>query len=264
MAAVNKVLEHLHAAHDALAHVVRCRQTSPAGSDPMSRDPPQSGKQLKAAIHRCDALAAFAPLAYQANHAWPGVHSEEALRGASPGLGPATQGQLQEELERQAAALEEDIRHLLALLTADRKGAIKDFWRRHAPDIVERREAVRGTIKVEALGLLGSGNVPVPNTQTLLTEQGREGICDTSPTPRPQKQRNRHPRPPHTLQGTSPQQGDRDGKKETTHEEAANTAERRMDGISACHREKTRTYNKCKRYARCPQATAAGIYTQAM
>ena len=50
------------------------------------------------------------------------VHSlfwvPEELRGASPGFCSATQGQLQEELERQAAALEEDIRQLRALLAA--------------------------------------------------------------------------------------------------------------------------------------------------
>ena len=56
----------------------------------------------------------------------------------SPGFRPTTQGQLQEELERQAAALEEDICQLRAVLAADRKRAIKDFWRRHAPDIAQR------------------------------------------------------------------------------------------------------------------------------
>ena len=88
------------------------------------------------------------------------------MRGASPGFRLATQGQLQEELERQAAALEEDIRHLRALLAADGKRAIKDFWRRHAQDIAQRWKAVR----VEAPGPLGVWNVRVPNTQTLLTE----------------------------------------------------------------------------------------------
>ena len=39
------------------------------------------------------------------------------------------------------------------------------------------------------------------------------------------------------------------------HEEAANTAERTMDGMSACHRDKTRTHKKSKRYARCPHAS---------
>ena len=51
---------------------------------------------------------------------------------------PATQGQLREEQERQAAALEEDISQLRALLAAERKRAIKDFWRRHAQDIVQQ------------------------------------------------------------------------------------------------------------------------------
>ena len=39
-AAVDKVFEHLHAAHDALAHVVGRRQPSPAGTDPAGGDPP--------------------------------------------------------------------------------------------------------------------------------------------------------------------------------------------------------------------------------
>ena len=132
-AAVDKVFEHVHAAHDALACVVGRRQPSQAGSEPMGGDPPESGKQLQAAILRYDALAACAPAAYQAHTARHGVHSEaalwltEALRGAWLEFCPATQGQLQEELERQATALEEDIRHLRALLAADRKRAIKDF-----------------------------------------------------------------------------------------------------------------------------------------
>ena len=74
------------------------------------------------------------------------------LRGSAPthggaagciaGFRPATQGQLQEELERQTAALEEDVRQLPALLAADRKRAIKDFWRRHTQDIAHRWKAV--------------------------------------------------------------------------------------------------------------------------
>ena len=175
-AAVDKVFEHLHAAHDALARVVGRRQPSPAGTDPAGGDPPESGKRLQAAILRYDTLAACAPAAYQADAARHGIRSEaalrltEELRGASPGFCPTTQGQLQEELERQAAALEEDIRHLRALLAADRKRAIKDFWRRHAQDIAQRWKAVRGGIEVEAPGPSGFWNVRVPNTQTLLTE----------------------------------------------------------------------------------------------
>ena len=65
---------------------------------------------------------------------------------------------------------EEDIRQLRALLSADRKRAIKDFWRCHAPDIAQRWKAVRGAIEVEALGPSGLWKVRVPNTQTLLTE----------------------------------------------------------------------------------------------
>ena len=86
----------------------------------------------------------------------------EALRGASPGFPPATQGQLQEELERQAAALEEDFRQLRALLSADHKRAIKDFWPRDAQDIVQPRKAVQGAIEVEAPGPSASGTCGSP------------------------------------------------------------------------------------------------------
>ena len=175
-AAVDKVLEHVHTAHDALARTVGRRQPSPAGSDPAGGNPPDSRKQLQAAILRYDALAACATAAYQANAARHGVHSEaalrpmEALRGATPGFCPATQRKLQEEQERQAAALEEDIRQLRALLAADRNRAIKDFWHRHGQDIVQWCRAVRGAIELEAPGPSGLWNVRVPNTQTLLTE----------------------------------------------------------------------------------------------
>ena len=176
-AAVDNVFEHLNAAHDALAHVVGRRQPSPAGTNPAGGDPPESGKRLQAAILRYDTLAACAPAAYQADAAWHGIQSEaalqltEELRGASPGFRPATQGQLQEELERQAAALKEDIRRLRANpLAADLKCAIKDFWRRHAQDIAQRWKAVRGAIEIEAPGRSGLWNVRVPNAQTLLTE----------------------------------------------------------------------------------------------
>ena len=143
-AAVDKVFDHLHAAHDALAQVVGRRQPSPAGSDPAGGDPSESGKRLQAAILCYDALEACAPAAYEAKAARPGIQSEaalrltEELRGASPGFRPATQGQQQEELEGQAVNLEEDIRHLCALLAADRKRAIKDFWRRYAEDIAQQ------------------------------------------------------------------------------------------------------------------------------
>ena len=99
----------------------------------------------------------------------PGMASGSRRRSGSR-RSYRVQGQLQEELERQAAALEEDIRQLRALLAADRKRAIKDFWRRHAPDIAQRWKAVRGAIEVEAPGPSGLWNVRVPNTQTLLTE----------------------------------------------------------------------------------------------
>ena len=120
-------------------------------------------------ILRYDALAANAPAAYQANAAQHGIRSEaalrlaEALRDASPGLSPTTLDQLQEELERQATTVEEDIRHLRTLLVADRKRAIKDFWRRNAHDSVHRWKAVRGAIEVEAPGPSGLWKVRVPN-----------------------------------------------------------------------------------------------------
>ena len=175
-AAVDKVFEHLHATHDALARVVGRRQPSPTGTDPAGGGGAESGKQLQAAVLRYDTLAACAPAAYHADAARHGIRSEvalwlaEELRGASPGFRPAKQGQLQEELERQAAALEEDIRQPRALLAADRKRAIKDLWRRHAPDIAKRCKSVRGAIELEAPGPSGLWNVQVPNTQTLLTE----------------------------------------------------------------------------------------------
>ena len=139
--------------------MVGCRQPSPAGTDPAEGDPPESGKRLQVAVLGYDTLAACAPAAYQADAARHGIRSEAALRLAeelrcvSPGFCPTTQGQLQEELERQAAALEEYIRQLRALLAADRNRAIKDFGRRHAPDIAQRWKAVRGAIDVEAPGL---------------------------------------------------------------------------------------------------------------
>ena len=175
-AAVDNVFEHLHAAHDTLGRVVGCRQPSPTWTDPAGGDPPESGKRRQAAILRYDTLASCAPAAYQADAARHGIRSEaalrltEELRCASPGFSLATQGQLQEELERQAAALEEYICQLRALLAADRKRAIKDFWCRHAPDIAQRWKAVRGAIEVEPLGPSGLWSVRVPNTPTLLTE----------------------------------------------------------------------------------------------
>ena len=175
-AAVDKVFEHLHAVQDALERVVGRRQPSPARTDSAGAGGPESGERLQAAVLRYDTLAACAPAAYQADAARHGMRSEaalrlvEELRGASPGFCPTTQDQLQEELERQAAALEEDIRQLRALLAADRKRAIKDVWRRHTPDIAQRWKAMRGAIEVEAPGLSGLWNVRVPSTQTLLTE----------------------------------------------------------------------------------------------
>ena len=172
----DKVFEHLDAAHDAVARVPGRRQPSQAGSDPTGRDPPERWKQLQAAILRYDTLAACAPAAYQAKAVRHCVHSEaalrlmNALRGGSPGFRPATQGELQEELERQAAALEDDIRHLRGSLAAERKHAIKNFWGRHVQDIVQLPRAVRGAIDLDAPGPSGLRNMRVLNSQTLLME----------------------------------------------------------------------------------------------
>ena len=144
--------------------------------EPGDGDPSESGKRLQAAILRYDTLAACALVAYQAKAARHGIHSEAALRlmvelrGASPGFRPANQAQLQEELEKQAAALEDDIRQLRALLAADRKRAIKEFWRRRAQDIAQRWKAMRGAIKRGAPGLSGLSDVRVAEIQTLLRD----------------------------------------------------------------------------------------------
>ena len=46
-AAVDKVFEHLHAAHDALARLVGRQQPSSAGLDPMGGDPPKAGSSSR-------------------------------------------------------------------------------------------------------------------------------------------------------------------------------------------------------------------------
>ena len=51
-AAVDKVFEHLHAAHVALAQVVGRWQPSPVGTDLAGGNPPESGIRLQAAIPR--------------------------------------------------------------------------------------------------------------------------------------------------------------------------------------------------------------------
>ena len=48
------------------------------------------------------------------------------------------------------------------------KRANKDFWRRHAQDIIQWRKAVKGAVEVEAPGPSDLWNVRVPNIQTLL------------------------------------------------------------------------------------------------
>ena len=174
-AAVDKVVEHLHAAHDALARTVGRRQPSPTGWT----------RQGETSWDQETARGGDPPLQRPESVRASGVPGERGparhpLRGSAPthggapgciaGFRRATQSQVQEELERQAATLGEDIRHLRALLAADCKRAIKDFWRRHAQDIAQRWKAVRGAIEEETPGPLGLWNVRVPNTQTLLTE----------------------------------------------------------------------------------------------
>ena len=73
-------------------------------------------------------------------------------------------------LERQATALEEDIRELRTLLAAHRKRAINDFWCRNAGEIVQRWRAVQQAMEVDAPGPSGLCNVTVSNTRTLLTK----------------------------------------------------------------------------------------------
>ena len=81
-AAVDKVFEHLLAAHDALARVVGRGQPPLAGTDPAGGDPPESGKRLQAAVLRNDILEACAPAAYQADAARHGIRSK-ACNGSS-------------------------------------------------------------------------------------------------------------------------------------------------------------------------------------
>ena len=101
-AALDKVFQRFHAAHDATARTVVRQQSSPAGSKRIWGGPSESGKRLQALILRYDALAACAPAAYQGKAGRHGVHSEvalrlkEALTGALPALRRATQGHLQE------------------------------------------------------------------------------------------------------------------------------------------------------------------------
>ena len=157
--AKDTVFEHPHTAQKFLAHVVGRQHPSLAGLDPSQKVTPESRKQLQPAIFWYDALAACAPAAYQMNAAQQGIRSEaalwlaEAVLDAWPGFHPTTQGELQEELERPTAALEEEICQLRALLAANCKRAIKDFWRCNTKDIVQRWKAVWGAINMEAPGV---------------------------------------------------------------------------------------------------------------
>ena len=100
--AMEKVFDHLHAAHESLARVVGQRQPSKTGPDPPhpGKDPPKSGVRLQATVLRYDALGACARAAYQTNAALHGIHTKaalwltEALREASPKFRPTKQNQL--------------------------------------------------------------------------------------------------------------------------------------------------------------------------
>ena len=166
-AAVDKVFEHLHAAHDALDRTGGCRQPSLTGSDPARGEPPESGKRLQAAILRYDALAACAPAAYQANPALHAIHSEAALR-------------LTEELQPPRASYRRSWRGNQppskrtfanrAQSCPPTASALSETSGAATPNIAQRWKAVRGAIEVEALGPSGLWNLRVPNTETLLTE----------------------------------------------------------------------------------------------
>ena len=101
-AAVDKVFEHLHATHDALARVVGRRQPSPAGTDPAEGDLPESGKRLQAAVLCYDTLAARAgSVPGGRGTAWHPVRGGAAAHGGAAGCvarvppdhtGPATGG----------------------------------------------------------------------------------------------------------------------------------------------------------------------------
>ena len=99
-----------------------------------------------------------------------GIHSEaalqltEALRVASPGFAQPRRAIYRRSCSGKRTSAS------CALLAADCKRAIKDFWRRHTEDIPDQWVAVRGAIGPGAPGLLGLWSVRVPSTQTLLTE----------------------------------------------------------------------------------------------
>ena len=111
--AVDKVSEHLHAAHDALAWVVGRWQPSPAGSVPMGRDrkPVAVPGGVPLVRHRRGMGVGGVPA--ECSLAWrPLRGSALPDGGASPEFRPGTQGGQEEELEGQMDAVEEDIRHL--------------------------------------------------------------------------------------------------------------------------------------------------------
>ena len=86
-AALDKVFEHLHTAHESLARVVGRRHPCLASGDRSEKDPLKSGKQLQAAILRYDAVATNAPAAYKADAAQYGICSEAAVRLAEGAAG---------------------------------------------------------------------------------------------------------------------------------------------------------------------------------
>ena len=59
--------------------------------------------------------------------------------------------------------------------------------------------------------------------------------------------------PPHPTGHTSTTRRPRRGEEDDARR--GRQHQRRMDGMSSCHREKTSAYRKSKRYARCPRAT---------
>ena len=176
-AAVGKVFEHLHATHDALARVVGRRQPSPAGTDPAEGDPPESGKQLQAAVLRYDTLAARAPAAYQADAARHGVRSEAALR-----LTGGTAECVARVPPDHAGPAAGGAGEASSRPRGGHSPAPRPSWRQTAsapsrnsgaatpPTSPSGGKPCGGAIEVEAPGPSGLWNVRVPNTQTLLTE----------------------------------------------------------------------------------------------
>ena len=106
-----------------------------------------------------------------------------------PRFRPTTQGQLQEELERQAAALEEDVRQLRALLRVEEEQEVDDV-RRHgevAQDEVEGavRGGVEGLAGVEGENVVGPSplELPLRHEQWRACVGARDPCCQSLTTP---------------------------------------------------------------------------------